>query len=234
VASLEDAKKGKRPSEIESIEAQIRQAQASFQFSEEEFARQEKLIQIVGGTSQADFDRARSARDGDRDKVAQLQEDLETARLGSRPDQIMAAVENVRALAAALARAEWDLSQKRQAAPEAGEIFDRLYREGDWVAAGAPVIMLLPPQNIKVRAFVTETQLGAIHLGDRVQVTVDGVGEPFTGKVSFISPRAEYTPPVIYSRESRGKLIFMIEMAFDPRTAATLHPGQPVDVRFGS
>ena len=58
--------------------------------------------------------------------------------------------------------------------------------------------------------------------------------EPFAGKVSFISPQAEYTPPVIYSRESRGKLVFMIEVVFDPAVAAKLHPGQPVDVQFWS
>ena len=53
-----------------------------------------------------------------------------------------------------------------------------------------------------------------------------------TGKVNFISPQAEYTPPVIYSRDSRAKLVFMVEIVFDPQTAANLHPGQPVDVQF--
>jgi HlyD family secretion protein len=67
-----------------------------------------------------------------------------------------------------------------------------------------------------------------------VHVTVDGVSEPFSGKVSFISPQPEYTPPIIYSRENRAKLVFMIEAVFDPQTAARLHPGQPVDVRIGS
>jgi HlyD family secretion protein len=65
-----------------------------------------------------------------------------------------------------------------------------------------------------------------------VRVFVDGVGVPFAGKVSFISPQAEFTPPVIYSQESRGKLVFMIELRFDAATAVKLHPGQPVDVEF--
>ena len=82
--------------------------------------------------------------------------------------------------------------------------------------------------------FCARTRIGTIHPGDRVQVFVDGVREPFIGKVSFISPQAEYTPPVIYSRESRAKLVFMIEAVFDPKIAAKLHPGQPVDVQFGS
>ena len=65
-------------------------------------------------------------------------------------------------------------------------------------------------------------------------VAVDGVRDPFIGKVSYISPHAEYTPPVIYSKESRNKLVFMVEAVFDPATAAKLHPGQPVDVQFQS
>jgi HlyD family secretion protein len=113
-------------------------------------------------------------------------------------------------------------------------VYDTLYRQGEWVAAGKPVVALLPPQNIKVRAFVPETRVGSIHYGDEVRVAVDGVRDPFIGKISYISPHAEYTPPVIYSRESRDKLVFMVEAVFDPATAAKLHPGQPVDVQFES
>ncbi len=232
-SSLEDARKGKRPTEIESAEAQLRQAQAALVLSEKELARQEKLLRTSASSVQ-DVDRARSARDQDRQRVAQLDADLVTAHLGSRIDQIAAAAANVKALAATLAKAEWDLSQKRQAAPEAGLVYDTLYREGEWVAAGRPVVVLLPSRNIKVRAFVPETLVGSIHSGDTVRVMVDGVPVPFVGKVSFISPKAEYTPPVIYSMESRGKLVFMIEAVFDPKTSSKLHPGQPVDVQFGS
>src|SRR6266481_2932336 len=133
-----------------------------------------------------------------------------------------------------LTQTEWSFLQKRQSAPRAGLVYDTLYREGEWVAAGKPVVVLLPPQNIKVRAFVPETRVGAIHYGDKVRVAVDGVRDAFVGKVSYISPRAEYTPPVIYSRETRDKLVFMIEAVFDPAFAANLHPGQPVDLQFES
>ena len=231
-ANLQDAIKARRPSEIESIEAQLKQARAALEYSEIEFERQKKLLESGAVSNQA-YDRARSTRDQDKERVAQLEADLETANLGSRTDQIKAAEENVRAQEATLARAEWDLSQKRQSAPQAGVIFDTLFREGEWVAAGRPVVALLPPENIKVRAFVPETQIGSIHYGETVRVTVDGVKEPFIGKVTFISPRAEFTPPVIYSREARSKLVFMIEARFDPTVSKNLHPGQPVDVQFG-
>lgn len=232
-ANLEDAKKGKRPTEIEAVKAQLKQARAALRLAESEFARHEALMSVPGATAELEFDRARSARDQQRQRMAELEADLTTAQLGSRSDLVVAADAEVRAREAALAKAEWDLSQKRQRAPKSGLVFDTLYREGEWVAAGRPVVALLPPQNVKVRAFVPQARIGTIRLGDQVAVSMDSVAQPLVGTVSFISPRVEYTPPVIYSRESRGKLVFMIEATFDPQVAADLHPGQPVDVRVG-
>jgi HlyD family secretion protein len=180
--------------------AGLDQARAALVLSEAEFARQEKLLRM-GPAAQQDYDRARSTRDQDRQRLAQ---------------------------------AEWNFNQKKQSAPQSGLVYDTLFRQGEWVPAGKPVVVLLPPQNIKVRAFVPETRVGSIHYDDPVEVTVDGVQNPFIGKVSYISPRAEYTPPVIYSRESRAKLVFMIESVFEPQVAGSLHPGQPVDVEFKS
>lgn len=234
LANLEDAKKGKRPTELESLKAQLKQAQAALRLSRREVERQEGLMAVPGAAVELEVDRARAARDQDRQRVAQLQADLNTALLGSRTDQVVAAEAEVRAREAALARAEWELGQKRQQAPKSGLVFDTLYREGEWVPAGRPVVVLLPPENIKVRAFVPETRLGSLHPGDDVRISVDGVPAPFPGKVSYIAPQAEYTPPVIYSQESRDKLVFMVEVVFDPQTAADLNPGQPVDVQFGS
>ncbi len=231
-ADWEDLTKGKRPSEIEWIEAQLGQARAALVVSEKELARQQKLS-AVNATAQQELDQALSTRNQDLQHVAQLQADLTTAKLPARPDQVAAAEANVRAMEAALAKADWDLAQKRQAAPEAGAVFDVLYWQGEWVPAERPVVVLLPPERIKVRAFVPETRIGAIQLGQTVRGTADGVPAPYVGHVTFISQQAEYTPPVIYIRESRAKLVFMIEARFDSATAANMHPGQPVDVEFG-
>jgi HlyD family secretion protein len=231
-ATLADVNKAKRPPEIASVEAQLEQAKAALVLSENEFHRQENLVR-VNATAHSDFDRALAQRDEDKQHIAQLTADLQTARLPSRSDQIDAAAASVRALEAALAKAEWDLAQKRQAAPQAGLIFDILYYQGEWVPAGKPVVALLPPPNVKVRAFIPESRIGAVKVGQDVRVFVDGVKEPYLGRVTFIAPQAEYTPPVIYSQESRSKLVFMVEARFDDKTAAKLHPGQPVDVEFG-
>ena len=232
-AQVADARKGKRATEIEASTALLNQARAALQFSEKELQRQERLLTAHVVPLQQ-VDRLRSVRDQDRQRVVQLEAELGTARLGSRSDQIAAVEANARSLEAVLTRSEWDLAQKRQSAPQAGQIFDTLYRPGEWVAAGRPAVVLLPPQNIKVRTFVPEALISTIRQGNRVQVTVDGGRTPLSGSVTFVSPQAEYTPPVIYSRENRQKLVYMVEIGFDPATAVQLHPGQPVDVRFGS
>ena len=94
------------------------------------------------------------------------------------------------------------------------------------------MIVLLPPANIKVRAFVGQEKLGLIHQGDSVSVSVDGVSKPDEGRITYISPKSEFTPPVIYSQDMREKLVFLVEISFDPKISAKLHPGQPVDARF--
>ena len=230
-ATLEDARKGKRPSEIGALDASLKQAQAALELAEKELARQQTLWQ-AGATAQQELDAVHSTRDQCRERVRSLEADLETAGLGARADQVAAAEANVRAMEAALTQAEWGLDQKRQSAPEAGLVFDTLFREGEWVAAGRPVVVLLPPANIKLRVFVREAQLAPLQIGDVVQVHRDGVSESIAAKVSYISPRAEYSPPMIYSRANRQKFVYLVEAAFEEGVAAGLHPGQPVEVVF--
>jgi len=173
------------------------------------------------------------ARDQANEQVAALAAQLKTARLGARSDQVTAAQANAGALQAQLDQAEWELGQSRQSAPAAGTVSDTLYREGEWVEAGRPIVVLLPPSNVKIRTFVTEATLTALHAGAEAQIHIDGNAHPLAGTISFISPRIEFTPPVIYSRAMRGKLVSLVEIVLNSEVAATLHPGQPVDVTFG-
>jgi HlyD family secretion protein len=229
-AELEDARKGSRPSEIDSLAAQLGQAKSSLELSTRERERQEGLA-TQGATSVQDLDRARAAMELDKNRVAQIEADLATAKLGRREDQVAAAEANLRATEADLAKVDWDLFQMKQAARQDAVVFDTLFRPGEWVPAGKPVVALLPPGFVKVRAFVPQAEVSRIQLGAAMTVAIDGLPQPLQGKVSFISPKVEFTPPVIYGRESRGKLVVMIEIVFEAATAATLHPGQPADVR---
>ena len=101
---------------------------------------------------------------------------------------------------------------------------------GEWVPAGSPVVVVLPPGNVKVRFFVPEPRLGALKVGQKVSIACDGCGAGIEAAIAFISPQAEFTPPVIYSKDSRAKMVFMVEARPAPELAVRLHPGQPVDV----
>ena len=112
-----------------------------------------------------------------------------------------------------------------------GFVVDTFYQEGEFVPAAYPVVSMLPPGNIKVRFFVPETVLGTLSVGQKLAVSFDGSNGTIPAAISYISPQSEYTPPVIYSRETRSKLVFMVEALPAADAAAGLHPGQPVDVR---
>ncbi len=224
-ASLADLRKGMRPSEIAAIEAQLAQAKAMLALSRTKLERRRPLEDAV---SLEDVEEASAEYERDQARVAELQAELETAQLGARADEIEAAEAEVGAAQAQLAQAEWRLGELSQAAPQAGLVVDTLYRAGEWVAAGAPVVSMLPPGNVKVRFFVPEPQLGAIEIGDEVQVGCDACAPGLIAEISFIAPEAEYTPPVIYSREMRAKLVYLVEAK--PRQPDDLRPGQPVDV----
>ncbi|MCU0771271.1 MAG: HlyD family efflux transporter periplasmic adaptor subunit [Verrucomicrobia bacterium] len=224
--------KGLRPSEVAALEARLAGASADAEFAESEVQRLTRLKQD-SVISPEEMDRARARRDTALAWVASLQADLETARLGARQDEIAAAQAEVDAALAARDRARWTAAQKRRSAPARATVEDTLYRVGEWVAPGRPVVALLPPENLKVRFFVPEPDLSSMALGARLLVSFDGAPEPVPARVSFISTEAEFTPPVIYSRENRAKLVYMAEARFDTTPSANLRPGQPVDVRRG-
>jgi HlyD family secretion protein len=230
-AQLANLQKGRRPTEIAAIDAQLEQAQAALKLSESVWHRSERLVS-QGFISRERLDETRSARDRDQARVEQLKADLATARLAARQDEIRAARASVDAARASLAQAEWRLDQNWLRATVTGTVADTLFVKGEWVPAGAPVVSLLPPENIKVRFFVPEGELGALKLGQTVSVTCDGCSAGLPARVSFVSTRAEFTPPVIYSRETRAKLVFLIEARLAPEDAVKLHPGQPLDVRL--
>ena len=228
-AQVEDLKKGKRSTEIDAVRAQLAQAEAVAANSEKDWRRQLDLV-TKGFVSQSRADEAKATRDRDHSKVVELQNELATTRAGARPDEIRAAEAEAAAARDVLAQAEWKLRQKSVASTVAGTIADTLFVRGEWVPAGAPVVSVLPPANVKVRFFVPEPRLGAVKVGQKVKLACDGCAAPIDADISFIASQAEYTPPVIYSKDNRAKLVFLVEARPTPADAAKLHPGQPVDV----
>lgn len=228
-AALANLEKARRPPEIAAAKAQLAQAEATLAQAEADLQRSRKLVGD-GFLSPQKLDEAVTTRDRSRGQVAQLTAEVAVANLPARADEIAAARAEQKAATDAVAQAQWRVDQKTQFAPVAGLVADTLYRPGEWVSAGAPVVSLLPPENIKVRFFVPEPALAGLHVGDPVTVICDGCGGPIAAKVTFIAPEAEYTPPVIYSRENRTKLVFLVE-ARPATPQAALRPGLPVEVK---
>jgi HlyD family secretion protein len=227
-AVLEDMTKGKRPEEITVLEKQKVQAQADLQNATSQLNRSQPLAKKGYATAaQRDTDLAVYARA--KARVAELTATLKTAALGAREDEITGAKAAAESARQKLVQAETLLAEAAPNAPAAGTIEDVFYRPGEFVAAGGPVVSLLPPGNIKVRFFVPERMLPQIHSGMAVGIRCDGCSGVIGAKVSFIASQVEYTPPVIYSEGSRDKLVFMIE-AIPNVPSPSLHPGLPVDI----
>ena len=228
-ARLANLRKGRRPTELDTARAQLAQAEAAFRLSTAELARAEDLVKRNFQSRQS-LDEARAANERDRARVSELKAALATAELPSRPDEIRAAEAEANAARQSLAQADWRLRQKKAVSSVAGTVTETLYVAGEWVNAGSPVVAILPPENVKARFFVPETKLGAVRLGQAVQLRCDGCAAPIEARVTYIAPQAEFTPPVIFSKDSRAKLVFLVEARPSPGDSAKLRPGQPLDV----
>ena len=226
-AKLADLQTGERPEELAIIQAQLDAAKASMTLSVPRVERRRKMVttKIVG---EEEVDEAESALLVDRGHIAEYTARLAAAKLPARADQIAAAEHAVAQDEASLASAQWALDQRQVVAAADGRIEDVYFRIGEEVNAGAAVLQLLPPPNLKLRLYVPEPQLGSYKIGQKLNIACDGCAQSQTATISFIATTAEFTPPVIYSRESRAKLVYLIEARPDD-TTKPWHPGQPIE-----
>ncbi|MCV0395265.1 MAG: HlyD family efflux transporter periplasmic adaptor subunit [Rhizobiaceae bacterium] len=229
-AQLADLKLGKRPEEIAVLEAAIRSAEAQASEAQRVMARTQELRQR-GIATQADLDRAATSVETAEAAVGKAKADLEVAKLPARAETITAAEHQAEQAAATLEQARWRLSKRRITAPVAGRVNDVIRTAGDISGPAAPVISLLPDGAVKIKLYVPEQAFSAVRVGDLLAVRCDGCPEGLTARVSYASPDPEFTPPVIYSLETRQKLSHLIE-ARPEDEAAALKPGQIVDVRL--
>lgn len=230
-AQAANAGKGRRAEEVAVTENQLAQARAQATLALSELARVQQLV-AQGFLSPSRLDDARAGAQQSRSRVAELAAALQVARLPARSDERAAASALSDAARSALAQTEWREQQKQQRAPVAALVADTYFQPGEWVNAGQPVVVLLPPGAVRARFFVPEAELGALALGQAVELRCDGCAAPVAARVDFIASRAEYTPPVIYSNAQRARLVFMVEARPEAKEdGARLKPGQPIDVR---
>jgi HlyD family secretion protein len=226
-ALAEDARRGQRPAELGVFEAQVAAARAVLHEAETSLARVKPLTE-AGAASRAQLDQAVAERDTARANVRALEKQLQVAKLGQREDQRQAADERVRQAEAQVAAAESRLADMSPVAPAAGRIEDVFFQQGEWVPANQPVLALLPSDRVRLRFFVPQGEAAKYAVGTDVTFSCDGCAAGLTAKVSYVSPRPEFTPPVIYSREARDRMVFLVEAM--PASSEGLVPGLPIDV----
>lgn len=234
LAQLNDMKVGKRPEEIAMATAMLNQARAEAKNANVLLKRNEELA-AKGAISKQDLDTLRAHAKASNEKVSELQHQVDVYQLPNREQQIEAQNARYEAAQAMVAQKEWDLAQKQLFAPSAGLVFDTLYKEGEWVQAGSPVVWLLLQDEIKIRFYIPEELFSTVQYGQKVFVHVDGsadgTGQEYSAIINYISQSCEFTPPVIYSNETRSKLVYMIEaVPEDMEVRKILHAGQPVSV----
>lgn len=226
---LANLSKGRRLPEIDVIAAQKAQAEAQLRLAQLDLQRQQRLLGSTAFMRQQ-LDQAQATYDQRKSRVDELAAQLEVAQMTQgRDDELRAAERDIAATEATLAQAQWRLDQKTVAAPASGLVADTYFNPGEMIAAGQSVVSILPPENIKVRFFVPEQMLARVSIGTALAIGCDGCAAEIPATVRFVSPQAEYTPPVLYNRENRNRLVFMIEARPTARAEA-LRPGQPVDV----
>ncbi len=233
-AKLANLVAGKRKPELDAVQAQEAQASAARELSTQQL-KQQQALHSKGFLSDAGLDQAKGNYKRDIARVAETEAQIRLSRMPvGRDKEVAAAQADVEAARAVLAQSDWRLAQRavsfNAASPAKALVHDTFYSEGEWVAAGSPVVSLLPPGNLKLRFFVPETAVGALKMGQAVRASCDGCSAPIAAKVSYISRQAEYAPPVLYSREQRAKLVFLVEARPEPADAMRLKPGQPLDV----
>jgi HlyD family secretion protein len=222
---LENAQQ--RKEEVAVLEAQEQRAQAALALSTAELDRQ-KALATKGVAAQAQLDSANANYNRDRAALDEIRRQIVVARLPSREEDIAAARQSLAAAKARQTASATRLARRDVASPADGVVQEVYYRVGEMVPASRPVVALLPPANVKLRFFVPQSVLPQLAPGGSVVARCDGCAQDVPARISFIARSAEFTPPVIYSREERDKLVFLVEAV--PEHPERLRVGQPIDV----
>lgn len=226
-AQLRDAEKGQRPQELAVYDAERAAAEAQVRQARSDYDRIAPLV-AKGVYAPARLDQVKAALDTARANAAAVARRKTVGELGQRPDAVNAARSAAASARQALAAAQDRLDQISPRAPAAARVQDVFYQPGEWTAANQPVVALLPDGRVRLRFFVPEGEVARYAVGATVRFSCDGCGTERAARINYVSPRSEYTPPVIYSREARQRLVFLVEAR--PEGGGPLAPGQPVDI----
>jgi HlyD family secretion protein len=208
--------------QLAQAQAEQEQIEADIMRADKELARQQELVRI-GASPRRDLESAQATYDSAKARRSQTQALQGQATAARRQAEAQA-----KQAQATLDTANFNLSERAIRSLVSGRVEDVYFRQGEYAPSGAPVVSILPPENVFVRFFVPEAALANLRPGEQVNIGCDGCPPGLTGTISFIASEAEFTPPVIYSVGNRERLVFKAE-ARAP-SGLPLRPGLPVEV----
>ncbi len=254
---LQELEAGSRPQEVAAAEAAYQSARADAKRLADDFDRYSGLYkkQLVSAqqyeaartASQMADARARQAkeqldlsREGPRreeiaqarDAYAQAEQRYMLAKMGPRREDIEQARARLDQARQSLALAETRRGYATLVSPMTGVVLSKSIEPGEYVSAGTPIVTVADLENVWLRAYVNETDLGRVKLGQPVRVTTDTYpGKAYDGRVSFISSQAEFTPKSVQTEKVRVKLVYRIKVDIK-NPNMELKPGMPADAQI--
>jgi len=231
-ATLRDLQKGARPQEIEDARAAVSSAEATRSMTEREYQRNDQLY-TKNLIAAQDVDRARQAYEVAKAQERSVRERLALLLAGSRPDQIDAAGWQVTQAESALAQAQSRLREAAVVSPIDGVVLRKNLEAGEIANPGVPILTLVNPKDVWLRAYVPETEVGRLKVGDKAALRVDAFpNRVFTGRLIEIGSEAEFTPRNVQTKKERVTLVFRIKIQID-NPDGLLKPGLPADADVG-
>lgn len=233
-ATLANLRTGARPEELQVTQASLTQAEANLALAQQNFTRTQDLF-AKGNVPKSQLDQAQASLDAANAAVVQLKAQLAVAQLPARDDQIAAAEASVAAAKSTAAAAMADATNAKAAlanrtivAPEAGRVERLYYASGEVAGTGAPVVSIAGDDALKIKFYVNEADRSSFHMGDVLTVACDGCADGLTATVDHFASDPQFTPPIIYSRDERQRLVFLTEAVMASQNGVL--PGQPVSI----
>ena len=227
-AAASELRAGSRSEEIAQGRATVARLQAEATRTTSDLNRQEGLFrkEVI---ATRDIEAARAAAQAAQAALGEAQERLRLLISGPRRETVQQASARAESAAAALALSQNRLAHATLTAPASGIILAKHVEPGEQVAAGTPIVTIGQLDEVWVRGFIPETDLGRIRVGQVARVSSDTYrGKVYPGTVSFIAQEAEFTPKNVQSEKERVKLVYRIKISLK-NPNHELKPGMPVD-----
>jgi len=220
---------GSRVEDVREARAQVVRAQADLEGAQKDLDRMEGLLASGSGTTKSRDD-ARTRRDVAQAALDAAKERLQRLEAGSRKEEIDAARARLQAADAHIEQLEQQLKDAVIASPIAGVVTEKLSDRGELAARGTGIVVVTDLPNAWLNAYVSETDLARLRLGQEADVVTDD-GQARKGRVSFVASRAEFTPKNVQTRDERVKLVYRIKVALD-NADGLFKPGMPATARL--